>query len=245
MRNIDITVDVEMVPDAADVGLYSVFIIKKLDNAGIADTTDRGHLIENVTFGGVITTCDRAAGHGEIISLMGTGSGTWGTGEYVRGLRVRDLIVTGTGADSHLTVDLDSIVDHFVMENVTMPTAITTTGAYQKGIIYKNCVLGARVYTDVIDSLQTITGSGAVDITHRTTNLNTTGGGTYTLADGYEGQRKTITMTVDSGTDGVVTPSTFVGNPSATITFNDVGDTAELLFTAGAWVFLGGTATVA
>ena len=62
------------------------------------------------------------------------------------------------------------------------------------------------------------------------------------LADGVEGQHKSIVMETDGGV-GTLTP-TNLGNGS-TITFDDVGDSAELLFTNAAWHFMGGTATLA
>ncbi len=89
---------------------------------------------------------------------------------------------------------------------------------------------------------QTLTGAGAVNLTTSTTWIVTTGADALTLADGVEGQRKFIIMKTDGG-DGTLTPTT-LGN-GTTITFDDVGDSANLLFTNSAWYFMGGTATLA
>jgi len=89
---------------------------------------------------------------------------------------------------------------------------------------------------------QTLTGPGAVDVTSAVTHVATTGTDALTLSDGVSGQRKMLVMTADSG-DGTLTP-TSLGNGS-TITFDDVGDSADLLFTNAAWHFMGGTATLA
>lgn len=89
---------------------------------------------------------------------------------------------------------------------------------------------------------QTLTGPGAVDITSAVTHVATTGADALTLADGSSGQRKVIVMITDGGA-GTLTP-TNLGN-GTTITFDDVGDSADLIFTNGAWHFLGGTATLA
>ena len=70
----------------------------------------------------------------------------------------------------------------------------------------------------------------------------TTAADALTLADGTEGQVKFIVMKTDGG-DGTLTP-TNLGN-GTTITFDDVGDSAFLLFTNSAWHFMGGTATLA
>ena len=53
---------------------------------------------------------------------------------------------------------------------------------------------------------------------------------------------KFIVMKTDAN-DGTLTPDN-LGN-GTTITFDDVGDSAHLLFTNGSWHFMGGTATLA
>jgi hypothetical protein len=87
-----------------------------------------------------------------------------------------------------------------------------------------------------------LTGAGAVNITQEITHIVTDSADALTLADGKEGQRKWIVMKTDAGA-GTLTP-TNLGNGS-TITFDDVGDSADLLFTNGAWHMMGGTATLA
>ena len=89
---------------------------------------------------------------------------------------------------------------------------------------------------------QDLTDAGAVDLTTLTTHVTTTTASALTLADGAEDQIKFIVMVADAG-DATLTPSN-LGN-GTTITFYDVGDSAFLLFTNGAWHFMGGTATLA
>ncbi len=89
---------------------------------------------------------------------------------------------------------------------------------------------------------QVLTGAGAVDLISRVTHVVTTGTDALTLADGTEGQPKTIVMKTDGGV-GTLTPTSLANG--TTITFDDVGDSAELMFTNGAWHFMGGTATLA
>jgi hypothetical protein len=89
---------------------------------------------------------------------------------------------------------------------------------------------------------QTLNGAGAVNLTTYTTLLVTTGANALTLANGREGQRKRIVMKTDGGT-GTLTPTNLYNG--ATLTFDDVGDSADLIFTDGQWVFMGGTATLA
>jgi hypothetical protein len=79
------------------------------------------------------------------------------------------------------------------------------------------------------------TTSEAIDASTSITHIDTvTAGGAHAgaLADGTNGQIKIITMIADGG-DSVVTPASASG--FTTITFNDVGDTATLIFTNSAW----------
>lgn len=89
---------------------------------------------------------------------------------------------------------------------------------------------------------QLLTGAGAVNTYTSVTHVVTTGANALTLGNGSDGQVKYIVMKTDGG-DGTLTPSNFASG--TTITFNDAGDSANLLFTNGKWHFMGGTATVA
>lgn len=100
----------------------------------------------------------------------------------------------------------------------------------------------APTYSGKKPSLQVLSGAGAVDVTSEVTHVATDAANALSLADGDEGQRKFIVMITDNGA-GTLTPSN-LGNGS-TVTFDDVGDSADLLFTNGAWHFMGGTATLA
>ena len=60
-----------------------------------------------------------------------------------------------------------------------------------------------------------------------------------TLADGANGQIKTISMVADGG-NGTLTPTTFANG--STITFNDVGDSVMLIYnTTGGWALISNT----
>ena len=84
---------------------------------------------------------------------------------------------------------------------------------------------------------QTLSGAGAVDVTSAITWVVTTGVNALTLANGTEGQVKFIIMKTDGG-NGTLTPSSSPANYS-TIQFNDVGDSAQLLYTNAAWHIMG------
>ncbi len=79
----------------------------------------------------------------------------------------------------------------------------------------------------LVGSIQALSGAGAVNVTTHTTNVTSTGADALTLADGTNGQLKTIRMVVDGG-DATLTPTTKTGY--STIVFNDIMDTVVLQF---------------
>jgi hypothetical protein len=93
-------------------------------------------------------------------------------------------------------------------------------------------VLASATSTYNVGGVSTRTGAGAVDITNEVTLLVTTGTDALTLADGVEGQRKIIKMKTDGG-DGTLTPANLADG--STITFDAVGETAELIFADSEW----------
>ncbi len=86
---------------------------------------------------------------------------------------------------------------------------------------------------------QTATGGGsAVALSLNTAHsaIVTSGAQAFTLANGVNGQIKTISMVTDGG-DATLTPATLAGG--STITFNDVGDSVVLIYnTTGGWAIL-------
>ena len=80
------------------------------------------------------------------------------------------------------------------------------------------------------------TTSEAISVASSITHINTTAGAhAGAMANGTNGQIKIITMITDGG-NSVVTPAALAGY--STITFNDVGDSATLVFTNSMWVLL-------
>ena len=94
------------------------------------------------------------------------------------------------------------------------------------------------------NSVQSLSGAGAVDVTSAVTLLTSTGAAeAITLADGtVKGQTKTIIHDVDGGSM-VLTPTSVAGY--STITFTDVGDAVQLMWSStvggsNGWVIIGG-----
>lgn len=92
--------------------------------------------------------------------------------------------------------------------------------------------------TSTGSSVQQIYGSGArgaVSLATAVSVVKTTGAATGTLADGAEGQVKTIIMTTDGG-DYVLTPAHLTGG--TTVTLSAVGGSAILLYSGSSWYVL-------
>lgn len=158
-----------------------------------------------------------------------------GTGGAVQGFRIasntfRDY---GTACVRLNTVgNYGSITENWVNNAIPMVTPAPRDSVF----VSRNVGSGGSL------DIQTLTGAGAVDLVSNITHVVTTGTDALTLSDGAENQWKTIVMKTDGGA-GTLTPSN-AGN-FTTITFDDVGDSANLIFTNSAWHFMGGTATVA
>lgn len=91
-------------------------------------------------------------------------------------------------------------------------------------------------------TIQTLSSAGAISVTSLITRINSpSSAGTLTIVDGVEGQIKVIVM-VSNSASHALTLNSNIGHSS--IVFNAAGKTATLMFLAGNWYFLGGTATV-
>lgn len=88
----------------------------------------------------------------------------------------------------------------------------------------------------VIESVQGLSGPGAINVTQPVTKFTSTAAGNaLTLVDGVEGQIKTIVYVAEAagGDTGVLTPSNL--GAGTTITFNAVGDACILQFLGADW----------
>jgi hypothetical protein len=98
-------------------------------------------------------------------------------------------------------------------------------------------------------AVQTLTGDGSTtlvaNVTTAITTINATAAtGTVTLADGSDGQIKTIINVSTSGTNNIViTPANLRGYTN--ITLNAPGETVTLLFKVSKWNIIGGHGYVA
>lgn len=137
--------------------------------------------------------------------------------------------------DGSVTVGTGGAIVTDTVSEKTSAAGVTVDGALIKdGGISANSMFAGFF---PITAQQALTGSGAVNVTAYYTVLNTTGGGTYTLANGTQvGQMKKVLLGTDSGTDAVITPVSLTGG--TTITMNDATDYVILIWTGTAWVVI-------
>lgn len=89
---------------------------------------------------------------------------------------------------------------------------------------------------------QSLAAPGIISLTTPITHLTAdASGGSLTLLPGTAGQIKYVTMIATSG--GAYTVTGNVAG-SGTVTFDRVGDTAQLLYTENKWYVIGGSANV-
>jgi hypothetical protein len=99
---------------------------------------------------------------------------------------------------------------------------------------------GDQTFDNIVGTVQSLSGAGAVNITQLTTAFTSTAtGNALTLANGVVGELKTIVYVAEAaGADtGILTPSTRVGY--ATITFTNVGDSVTLQYFTQGWAVIG------
>ena len=89
---------------------------------------------------------------------------------------------------------------------------------------------------------ETITSPGPIGLTTPISYLNIDGvGGVLTIPNGANGQAKILVTVAAAG--GQYTLTTNVAG-NATVQFNNIGDTATMLYTNANWFVIGGTANV-
>ena len=113
---------------------------------------------------------------------------------------------------------------------------IKDTLTFDEDFGLKSSVANGIVPFIVSAALSTTTDTAAVSVANYFTRLVTTTASVPTLADGtILGQMKKIQFITDAG-DAVLTPTTL--NDGTTITFADIGDTAELMWDGSGWQVL-------
>lgn len=205
---------------------------------------DNGSTAEYSTMDTVII--DPADGSESAKIVFSVADGTGGTADNLTVLPTKVQVGDGTvGGTLESQGDFDLVLQ---TGNSTTGNITITDGANGDITLSPNGsgavdIAGAEIHSDITSS----TGAAAVPVTGRIHEITTTAtGDALTLANGTAGQRLTLLYVAEgAGADtAVLTPTTLAGG--TTITFNDLGDTAELVYSStGGWYVVGGSAVVA
>jgi len=151
-------------------------------------------------------------------------AGGLATQDTAQTLTNKTFVAPVLGAATGTSLALTGLATVGTTFGVTGATTLSSTLAVTGAATLSNALIG---------SVQSLSGAGAVNLTTTITKFTSTGASqALTLANGTNGQIKTIVHFVDGGS-GVLTP-TNLGN-GTTITFTNVGDSCILQFVDTDW----------
>jgi len=154
---------------------------------------------------------------------------------------------SGTGLTDFTIHSIDGKTILSAGRNIADAVQITSTHA--SGGVQINAGSGGIAFDGKIitSRLTTSNGPNAVPITGAYHEITTTAtGNALTLIDGTIGQHLILAYIAQVvGADTAILTPTSLAGTDTTITFNNLGDSAYLLFTSTGWIFLGGNAIVA
>ena len=222
-----------------DINVTGQLIVDNIridDNAIVATNSNGGILINpngtgSVTLGGntvnvpsiltahtVFVTSEMKLGSAAKISPATTNDDVLieanGTGSVVlESISIKDNEITTHVSNANLELNTDGT------GTIELQTATNVTG----NLTVSGAFIGSR---------QTISGAGAINLTTLYTEITTTSGDAYTLANGVIGQMKIIVMVVDGG-DATITPTTFANGTR--VVMDAVHDSVTLIYGASGW----------
>ena len=192
-------------------------------------------------------------------TVLAAGIAAWLTNPTSANLRAAMTDETGTGllvfntSPTFVTPVLGTVTSGNISACTSTSMAMVTPilGTPTSGVL-TNCtglplttgVTGALAVasggTGASGTVQALSGPGAVNITSLATAFTSTAAGNaLTLADGAQGQLKTVIYVAEAagGDTGVLTPANL--GSATTITFNNVGDSVTLQFAGTDWWVVG------
>lgn len=146
------------------------------------------------------------------------------------------VVINENGADQDTRIEGDNDANLVYIDAGNDKVGFGTATPAEKVDVNGNLAVSGG-FVRLSQTPQSLSGSGSlvVNTTASITYITTTGSATLSFADGVQGQEKTLVMISDGG-DAVLTPTSTSG--FTTITFNDVGDTARLIFVNSKWNIL-------
>lgn len=217
-------------------------VTKQITNALLFSTTSLSSSTGLPIVAGTTGTLTVARGGTGVTTSTGTGSVVFNNAPSLTApilgaataTTINNVAITPVATNATLTVTNGT--------TITFPPTTATLARIDAAQTFA----GLQTFTaGVVAGVQTLSGPGAVNITNFATAFSSTAAGNaLTLADGTAGQIKVISYVAQTaGPDtGILTPDTRVGY--STITFNNVGDTIQLMFFTQGWVVIGGDGAV-
>lgn len=150
-RNIRVRVDLAL---SSTNYVGTPFEVEKLNNAGSYDTSDRGHRLE-----GLEVDCNVKSGSGSQPSMRICSGGTWSTGEFLYGIKLR-LRNDGAGQP---TINLASLVDVAVLENSYSTAQVNITGGTGTIDVRNSATAASWSYTGRVTFDGWLRGSATLD----------------------------------------------------------------------------------
>jgi hypothetical protein len=222
---------------------------KKLTNALLFSSTSLASSTGLPIIAGTTGTLSVARGGTGVTSSTGVGNVVLSTGPTLvtptlgvaTVTSINRVVITAPATSAVLTIaDAKTVT---VNNTLTLAGTDSTTMTFPSTSASIARTDAAQTFTGsqtfngpVIGAVQTLSGPGAVNITQPVTKFTSTAAGNaLTLADGVEGQTKTIVYVAEAaGVDtGVLTPTNL--GAGTTITFNAVGDACTLQFLGSDW----------
>ena len=224
-------------------------ITKKLTNALLFSTTSLASATGLPIVAGTTGTLSVARGGTGVTTSTGTGSvvlsNTPTLVTPVLGVAtatsINKLSITAPATSATLTIANSKTftVSHTLTLAGTDATTMTfpSTNATIARTDAAQTFTGNQTFSGCfIQGVQSLSGAGAVNVTQPVTKFTSTAtGNALTLADGVEGQLKTIVYVAEAaGADtGILTPTNL--GAGTTITFTNVGDACVLQFLGTEW----------
>lgn len=213
-------------------------------NAGAATVGSALKITTSGVYTGTTGVIDLNAASATTGTIMDIGAAGLTSGIALKITATEATLTTGYYIDCYDGAAIDFSVGKYGATVIAgnAATNVLTLTAGNEVITAGNLVLTAGT---IIETAQAILNANtAISVTHGVTKIANNAPSTHTLADGVEGQRKTIVCTVYTG-DAVITPSNLANG--TTITLNAVNDACDLVFLGTEWfvINLYGTAAVA
>ena len=129
VRNVRIRADVQFA-GAGSTGNGVLKIIKNMTNGTLPDTTDRGHIFENITFSAHIDgVASGLSSDGGALAIYTDFFARWGaTLDRWSNIVLQDVQVTTASAISGVTLDSSAAKDQITLRNVIIPTGTVQIG---------------------------------------------------------------------------------------------------------------------